>query len=666
MESATVNAPQGTAPVLGYRVEIDGLRAVAVMAVVLFHARLGCPGGYVGVDVFFVISGFLITSLILRDLDASKFSMLDFWERRVRRIAPALTVWVAVTLAAGWFLYLPEDFARLGQAVVAQGLVLSNVYHGWKIDYFTPKTDAFPLLHTWSLAVEEQFYIVLPLILVGIRKWRPAWLRPLLWIACAASFVLAVCLTKTYPRISFWVLPTRAWELLLGSLLAAYPQLGSSASHRVREVVGWGGLAAIFVSIGVYDEQVPFPGVATLLPTLGTVAFIWANRALTSTGRVLSWSPIVFIGKVSYSFYLIHWPVIAYADYWFRDEMPWTIRLCLMDAAFLLAVLSYYVVETPFRKGQILSLRRPLFVSALGFTILLMAVGFLVHQNGGVRSRFDAQTLAYIPPERQSVGVASQSSIQAVENGQLFKFGASASDATCLVWGDSHAMVLIPVLGDLCLENCMHGTAAMYANTPPLLGFIGQNRLGLGADAPRFNSAVLKIALEPRVRVVVLSAFWSQYAQHPDFGPCLENTVQQLTEAGKTVVLVRDVPTQPGHVPRLLVRAQAFGESVQTVGVPVAAHREKNREADQWLEQLAGPNVIVVDPTPFLTDETGLCRAELNGVTLYQDTDHVSAVGARRLKPMLDSVFQNLGQPKQHSHSRPPVLVGERPEEPAR
>ena len=192
-----MNAPRGTAPTLGYRVEIDGLRAVAVLAVVLFHARLGCPGGYVGVDVFFVISGFLITSLILRDLDASKFSLIDFWERRVRRIAPALTVWVAATLAAGWFLYFPDDFDRLGQAVVAQGLVLSNVYYGWKIDYFTPGTDAFPLLHTWSLAVEEQFYIALPLILVGIRKWRPTWLRPLLWIACIASFALAVWATTT-------------------------------------------------------------------------------------------------------------------------------------------------------------------------------------------------------------------------------------------------------------------------------------------------------------------------------------------------------------------------------------------------------------------------------------------------------------------------------------
>ncbi len=664
MESATVSAPQRTAPTLGYRVEIDGLRAVAVMAVVLFHARLGCPGGYVGVDVFFVISGFLITSLILRDLEASKFRMIDFWERRVRRIAPALTVWVAATLAAGWFLYLPEDFARLGQAVVAQGLVLSNVYHGWKIDYFTPGTDAFPLLHTWSLAVEEQFYIVLPLILVGIRKWKPTWLRPLLWLACAASFVLAVWLTHVFPRLSFWILPTRAWEMLLGSILAAYPALGNTTSRRVREVVGWGGLLAIFVAIGVYHERVPFPGVATLLPTLGTVAFIWANRALTTTGRVLSWSPIVFIGKVSYSFYLIHWPVIAYADYWFRDEMPWTIRLCLMDAAFLLAVLSYYAVETPFRKGKILSLRRPLFVSALSFTVLLMAVGFLVHRGGGFRFRFDAQTLGYIPLERERTDVASALRIEAVVRGQLFEFGTSESQVTCLAWGDSHAMSLMPLLDDLCEENAIHGSSAMSSNTPPLLGFVTRKGFGLGENCPQFNEAVVKWAIERKVRGVVMAAFWAQYASDPQFGTCLHNTVNRLTDAGMTVVLVRDVPMQNGDVPRELVRTQYFGQDVQSVGVPVELHREKNRIADQWLESIAGPQVIVVDPTPYMVDETGLCRGELDGVALYRDAGHVSAAGARRLKPMLDSVFQNLDRPKTHSH--PPVMVGERPEEPAR
>lgn len=325
-------------PGIAYRPEIDGLRAIAVMAVVLFHARLGCHGGYVGVDVFFVISGFLITSLILRDLDSGRFRMVEFWERRIRRIVPALTVAISLTVAAGWWLHLPDDFQRLGQAVIAQGLVLSNLYHGWCTDYFSPRVDAFPLMHTWSLAVEEQFYIALPLILVILHRWRPNWVRPSLLLACLMSLALGVAMTAYIPRVSFYVLPSRAWELLLGSVLAAYPRCGERAPLWLREGIGWSGLLAIAASILLFQEKIPFPGLPTLLPTLGTVAFIWANRTLTTSGRMLAMRPFVFVGQVSYSYYLLHWPVIAYADYWFFKQMSWSVRAGLMLAAFFAAV----------------------------------------------------------------------------------------------------------------------------------------------------------------------------------------------------------------------------------------------------------------------------------------------------------------------------------------
>lgn len=628
-----------------YRTEIDGLRAVAVLAVVLFHARLGCPGGYVGVDVFFVISGFLITSLILRDLDSSKFRLIDFWERRVRRIAPALTVWVAATLLAGWFLYLPADYQRLGRGVIAQGLVLSNIFHSRKIDYFTPATEAFPLLHTWSLAVEEQFYIALPLVLMGIHRWIRGWLKPLLWIACFLSFCLAVWLTKTHPRVSFWILPTRAWELLFGALLAAYPHLWTSAPRWVKEIASWAGLAAIFASIAIFHDDVPFPGVATLVPTLGTVAFLWSSAGQTTTGgRILAWSPVVFIGKISYSFYLIHWPVIAYADYWFRDEMPWTVRLGLMVAAFLASVLSLDLIETPIRKGTILRARRPLFITALVATVLLMAAGAVVLLNHGVRSRFDSQTQKFLPPDRETTYAGAGIKIPAVESGNLFEFGDPSSEAICLVWGDSHAMAMMPVLDDLCQENGLRGSAATHSQTPPLLGYVSRPRLGLEPNTPRFNAGVVKLALERKVRIVVMVAFWSLYATEEQFEKCLEDTIHRLTAAGIQVVLVRAVPLQQGEVPRLLVRAKLLGQETDLVGVPVDTHRIKNLPADQWLEKMAGPMVSVLDPTPYFSDETGLCRAELDGVAMYRDSNHVTAEGARRLKPMFGTLFHNAGQ----------------------
>ena len=630
---------------LPYRTEIDGLRAVAVLAVVLFHARLGCPGGFVGVDVFFVLSGFLITSLILRDLESSKFQLVDFWERRVRRIAPALTVWVAVTLAAGWFLYLPDDYARAGQSVVAQGLVLSNIYHGWKIDYFTPATEAFPLLHTWSLAVEEQFYIVLPLVLMGIRRWMPGRLLMILTVTGIVSFGLAVWLTATYPRVSFWILPTRAWELMLGSILAACPRWGSTASRGIREVASWVGLVAILVSISWFDEKVPFPGVATLLPTLGTFAFIWANAAgRTSSGAVMAWAPLVFIGKISYSYYLIHWPVIAYADYWYRDEMTWPVRLGLMLAAGLLAVVSLYVVETPIRKGQILAARRPLFVTTIVTTVALMIAGFWGYREQGVRSRFDAAAQKFLPSDRMTQFPVTAMKTPDIEKGKLCEFGDPTGKLTCLAWGDSHAMAMMPVLDDLCHEHGLKGLAAMYSNTPPLVGYVCPKWLGLGPNSPRFNAAVMKQALERRVQMVVMTGSWSKYADDPQFGPSLEATVAQLTQAGTRVVIVRDVPIHTSYVPRLLIRAKFWGQDVSRVGVPVEVHRQKNKAADEWLTKMAGPLVTVLDPTGFLSDQTGLCRAELGGYAMYRDAGHLSDEGARQLKTMYEPVFQEISQ----------------------
>src|SRR4051812_19449999 len=234
---------------LQYRPDIDGLRALAVVSVVLYHARLGCVGGYVGVDVFFVISGFLITSLIFRATEKSSFRLVDFWERRVRRIAPAMVTTIALILVASWFLLLPGDLALLGRATMAQMICLSNVFHWRTSGYFAPTVDALPLLHTWSLAVEEQFYIVLPILMLLVCAKRRSALSPLVLSGLVTSIAAAVFSASRYPNASFYLLPTRAWELLLGSALATHPKLGFSAPPWLRELIGGTGLCAMVSAI---------------------------------------------------------------------------------------------------------------------------------------------------------------------------------------------------------------------------------------------------------------------------------------------------------------------------------------------------------------------------------------------------------------------------------
>lgn len=622
-----------------YRADVDGLRAVAVLSVLLFHAGLGCPGGFVGVDIFFVISGFLITSLVVKELDHSKFQLVEFWERRVRRIVPALSVSIAFTILLGWCCYLPSDFAQLGKATIAQGAVISNMFHWRSIGYFTPSTDAFPLLHTWSLAVEEQFYIVLPLLLLFIRRWCWKWLPLLLAVGFSVSLALSVWLVQTRPDAAFYLLPSRAWELLIGAMLAACPTWGHSISPRMKAGVAALGMVTLLGTIALYSEELPFPGLLALLPTLGTAAVIWANRdGQTVIGRWLSWSPMLFVGKISYSLYLIHWPLFAVANYWFRDEITWTARSALTCASFVLAVLSWRFVETPFRKREVLSQRPALFTWAAITTVLLMGCGFII-ARGGISQHFDPRVLAWLPPTSDRTYSDAQLSFQDAIAGKLFEFGPAESQTSILVWGDSHAMSLMPVFEQYCRSHQIRGYAGMYSNTPPLLDFVASERFGLKAKTPEFSSAVLKSAIHKRVQTVILIGAWNQYAEHPGFEAAVRKTIQQLSDAGISVVLVLDVPHHQGDVPRLLARAAILGRDPAKVGVPVSEHDKLNEAANRVLRSQATAHVLIVDPSPALIDDTGLCRAEFEGVTLYRDPGHLTNRGAMRLYPEMSRVL---------------------------
>ena len=262
-----------------YRPEIDGLRAIAVLAVVLYHAGLGVAGGYIWVDVFFVVSGFLITSLILKDLQEGKFTLAHFWERRARRIIPAAVVIILATLIAGWFLLLPSDYAKLGKSAAWQAVFGAN-FHFWRAtNYFAGPAEEQPLLHTWSLAVEEQFYLFFPLILFSMFRFRLFRRRGALLALFAVGFVTSLAVgiyaVPRMPAAAFYLLPTRAWELLCGAIVAILP--ASALRRPLREAFCWAALAAILAPCFLYTKQTPFPGHAALPPCFGTALFIWAS-----------------------------------------------------------------------------------------------------------------------------------------------------------------------------------------------------------------------------------------------------------------------------------------------------------------------------------------------------------------------------------------------------
>ena len=381
---------------LAYRPDIDGLRAVAVLAVVLHHLSASfMPGGYIGVDVFFVISGYLITRIISREMEEGTFTFARFYERRARRIFPALFAVLAATLIAGYFVLLPSDYSGTLRGALGTLFFASNIvfWRDMAAGYFAA-TDAGlnPLLHTWSLAVEEQFYVFFPvLLLVCYRYFRRHIV--LILIGCAVvSLAGAALLVQSKSVAVFFLSPFRAWELLVGSLLAlnAVPAIRSRA---VREAVAGAGLLVILIACFLYNAKTTFPGLAALAPVLGAAAIMHAGASGPSfAGRLLQWRPVVYIGLISYSLYLWHWPLIVLVRY-FTGMAPITQYIpALLVASLVLGSFSYHFIEQPFRRGVRVS-RKFVFSSSAVFTSIVALASVIWLMRGGFEARFSPEVV---------------------------------------------------------------------------------------------------------------------------------------------------------------------------------------------------------------------------------------------------------------------------------
>ncbi len=366
------------------------MRAIAVVPVVFFHAGFSLfKGGFVGVDVFFVISGYLITSILLKELEAGTFSLLNFYERRARRILPALTVMVAACIPVAIFLMTPAQAKNFAQSVAAVGLFASNVLFWLESGYFDMASEEKPLLHTWSLAVEEQFYIIFPLLLLLLWTHRRKLLVPALVVLALLSLALCEWGWRNAPSATFFLAPTRAWELLVGSFCAMILRRGI-ASHDGLAALG---VAMIGISIFVFDETTPFPSIYALLPVGGTALVILFSGPETATGKLLAKPLFVGLGLISYSAYLWHQPLFAFARLWTPETVSTTVFACLICLTFAIAYLSWRYVETPFRRtsGSRSIPRGPVFALAVTVSLLFVTFGVWGQMTKGWRNAYVAR-----------------------------------------------------------------------------------------------------------------------------------------------------------------------------------------------------------------------------------------------------------------------------------
>lgn len=649
---------------LGYRPAIDGIRAIAVLMVVLYHLHVpGLTGGYVGVDVFFTISGYLIFGIIWKQLGEGTFSFGTFYTRRVLRLLPALLVTSLGTLVAGAFLQLPHDFGRLGTGVASTMAYASNVWLFRNTGYFESRAELLPTLHTWSLSVEEQFYFAAPLALVWLHRSARARATWVLGSVAVLTLVGTQAMLRTHQPLVFYLSPFRVWEFVIGGLLAVTgTTLPRGGKTRVLALVA---LLAVLIPAVAYTPQTPFPGLSALVPCAGTALLLVATGPATDgwVKRVLETSPMVWIGRLSYAIYLWHWPVIALWLHRF-GRVPGSgpglgVTIAIQASlTLLLATLTYRVVETPLRAPAEGRIRTVLFGS-LAVSAGLFALGAVLDRTKGFPDRV-APIVATLDREREPV-VPFRGCFGPRQDPRACVLGAEQAEAEprWLLWGDSHALALAPALDALLKERGERGLLAASGLCPPLLGVTTQHaRLGASDCEPLQRHVESILDTSPGLRHVLLVGVWSGYIE-PDqsltltglgretapaevFAAGLGRTVDKLLAGHREIVVVRDVPTIPWDVPFELARAKLHG--VAAPATPrLSEVRQIQRSFDERLAAIVasrGPQggaITIVDlPATLCAGADQRCRVgDANGLPWYRDRDHLNVRGAYAVVPAL-------------------------------
>ena len=483
-----------------YRPEIDGLRAISVIGVVLFHLELGFPGGFVGVDVFFVISGYLITGILLRQLGEDRFSLMEFWARRVRRIVPAAIVMVVGALLIGAFLQTPERYASLARSAMAHVLMASNCYFTRDQGYFAEKSDHEPLLHTWSLSVEEQFYLIFPLIVCFVWKRAPQRLALVFTSAALISFSWSWIEVVSNPKWAFFLLPARGWELLVGALLAILPQ----KTMRSLGDEAWAGLGLVLVLAPMFffDRQTAFPGPGALAPVLGAALLIWTGGS-TKIGKLLGWRALVRIGLISYSLYLWHWPFVVFA----REmviELTLTWKISLLVASLLAGYSSWRWVEMPSRSGLLLATRRRSLIFGLTSAVTLFVIAFSIKASGGFPSRLPAELRLIISDITWNGAEYTSAKSEAMPIG--FQ---DDGPVDFVLWGDSHGASAAPAVNAVATDFKLKGHAYLNNGTPPVTGlWFADMSEASAAEMVALNERVLAEIIDSKPMAVFLVGRW--------------------------------------------------------------------------------------------------------------------------------------------------------------
>jgi peptidoglycan/LPS O-acetylase OafA/YrhL len=674
--------PHSDGAVGQYRPDIDGLRAIAITAVVAFHAGLPyVTGGFVGVDIFFVLSGFLITSMLFKEAELmGRIDLLEFYARRVRRLLPAASIVLMVSVILAYFFLLPmgDEQLKFARSAAAAALFASNIYF-WKSSggYFDGPSDQIPLLHTWSLSVEEQFYLIWPILLIGLvrlSKWRGLKLRKLVLAALAGMFfcslATSIWLSQVSPSAGFYLLPSRVWELAAGAFVGVFLQNNwvqqlnqikeNSKLNRFTTGLACTGVVAICYSVISFDASMAFPGWMALLPVVGTVAVLVAgalcDRNLIS--KLLSTSPMVMIGKLSYSWYLWHWPLLAFVKVNNFGDNDLSNNLIIIFVALIFAYLTHHFIENPIRynkpwafvsRNGALKSGVAMVVSTMLVTLALLGVRQFAQETDWSK-KIDYANSDYSPLRFKCSRIGSKP-LETLKKAEC-EVGNKAFAETIVVWGDSHSDHWMPLILDYFKEYRI--IQYSMPGCPPLIG----NPHPSIENCKIFNDLVAEsIRQNNNVHGVILAARWPGYAgssviQSKDkykntfsdasiqdgvsrVSTSLERTFKSIYKADLKILIMGATPEFKYPVPACIFRKSP--EFCQSTRVENDAYREKSiqilREAVEKT-----PNTKLADGYNALC-ESEYCGVFKNGIILYSDGDHLTGSGAKYALKSMQTEF---------------------------
>jgi peptidoglycan/LPS O-acetylase OafA/YrhL len=627
-----------------YRADIDGLRALAVLAVIAFHANANLlRGGFVGVDIFFVISGYLITGIIAKGIEDGNFSFAGFYARRIKRILPAYIVVALATLVIASFLLIPNDYIFYTTSLAASWAFASNVFFSmlsW--GYFGQRTEEFPLLHTWSLSVEEQFYFAFPILLIFLFRYFRKHLIPALF-ALALVF-LAISQSTVGEVKSYFLLSSRAHELLIGALTFFLSQKFPIASRTAASLLATLGMGAMLASMFLISRGVPFPGVNSLYPCIGAALVIYAGRIDNAVTPLLKNKLMVSIGLISYSLYLWHWPIFSFLRYR-RIEITPEVGMAAVALSFLLAFLTWKFVENPVRHSRRIDFKRAFLQFYVPPAVLCISVGAYSYLTEGAPKRFPDDTRELISSYSYARDLTRSCSIRAEDYKKVSfdylqdhcAFGdLGRQKAEVLLMGDSHADHFKPFVEQFAGNANLKAVFHVQGSCSPIdLPEPGSSAMEGATTCEKRNADLL--ALAGQFKYVVLAGFWSGDAHRADLNSDLESgltrMVREIIRAGATPVVFKDNPHHERDLSQcVLHRKRGWISQDQNCNIPYSFVAQTQGAIDDIIDKvkLRYPQTVIVDPKRIMCNSDE-CVTYISNTAIYKDANHINTKAAKLL-----------------------------------